>query len=280
MLPMCTVKIWVLCRVAFCDSKKIKTGLIFLHITWCISISCVALWVIHNTKCAHTAQKIRKHRRTPLDVIRPLATRPEIADQVRVISFTADLQQTRTGNSGTNSCSVQKWMAVHSPYCPALIIPVWCELDFHTKTPRICESHQCVPNHRPISGAVSVPVLQVIFTDLHCNLSFCKKKCHNCNNLGYPMYFRINWIPVHFRVCSAESLETRSQRICKYKSKCRAQNVAQNTRHEPAVRNWTKQKSRLPSKRFLCCQENFHAERWPISRQTSCALKFHLGNRK
>ncbi len=50
--------------------KKIKTGSIFVRITPRISVSCVVLWVIYDTKCAHTAQK--KSRRTPLDVIRPL----------------------------------------------------------------------------------------------------------------------------------------------------------------------------------------------------------------
>ena len=37
--------------------KKIKTGSIFLHITRCISVSCVVLWVIYDANCAHTAQK-------------------------------------------------------------------------------------------------------------------------------------------------------------------------------------------------------------------------------
>ena len=59
--------------------RKIKVGLIFCVWRSVSGISCIVMCVIYHTKCAHTAQKIRKCWRTPLDVIRPLAKRKQSA---------------------------------------------------------------------------------------------------------------------------------------------------------------------------------------------------------
>ena len=61
-----------------------ETGLIFLYMLQCISISCVVLWVIlwaiYDAKCAHTAPKKPKRRRTLLDVIQPLSRQISIVE--------------------------------------------------------------------------------------------------------------------------------------------------------------------------------------------------------